>query len=654
MWGSAEYIPHSKFNLFKPKPFFQDKNIKGNCMKKCPDTFYGDNISSKKNPNNEHISQESEKTLQTEEGAKCILLNEKDKIKFKVEVDDKTNEDSKSRKQIKSENIKNFYNIAYDELRKLVRVFYTDEKCLEEAPKTTDPEERLRIDEINLKEKRKLNNLIKKNSECMRLESSEVSRVCLYLLGFQEKEEKRKGSLACNVANSIFGNINSSATFDFEGELFDLIQKMHSKISTAANKGYKELPKKESAESQSEPKKEEEEDFREKVIRLLTNLSKCYPDLFKNSKLENLVYRMHLQQYFLNTALGKDMLDSFIDNFNSNSHNVMKYKLIIDRIDEFKKHLGMFNSNLKEISTVHRKFVYPAFNGKEIYGLVKKLFEVENIDNTEAKAKWAVTPGEIFTVKNLIESTIFLGDIWNKLLEKTKIQNALRAKLKTWKDDLFFIDELNGIQGYLEGFKFDIPYRDVKPIQVNILNTQVAKLELEINQIEGVTTRLLKIRDLFINLAKTAKKKKQHKDLTDFTQFNNTKKDKNEGETKTEPESEKNTDKKGESKSGSEKPSFIKESKSEKKKKNEVENCGKLIVFQYLNVLINLAFYKKMTWEFLLRYYKSTRGKQLGYESDTDIPHFIKKFTSDCISASSSVDMLESQKFSSDYYSKES
>ncbi|MCQ2819112.1 MAG: hypothetical protein MJ252_17760 [archaeon] len=576
MWGSAEYIPNSKVNIFTPKAFFQDRVVSNIQMSGGRVVL----LSTKKD-NLDKLNKRIISNIQKEEQMGNVLLNNKGNINFEEAKAEQGKEETFTKN--KSDNNKRFYDLMARNLSKLINIFYTEDKeenfkYLFNSNEKKEKEKSSEIEEYNTREKKELENIINKSVECRGSTEDfpDIEKVCRLLKILREKEYCRKTiSSQFNDNNlSVFHHFANHYNDKYEGGLNKFLNILNKSIEHCLTEKYKNL----SMEDEEEEKVPGEEgiiNFSEEIKELFRNISLCYPGLFRNAKLENIIYKMQLQQFVLNTNLGSDLEAALDDNYQHNSHSVMKYKLVLERAEEFKNCIEIFKKNLKDISTLHQKNI----NSKLFINHPNPFVFDWGDDYQSPQGEYIVkvTQEDKFVIKNLIESTVFLGDLWGKLIGEIEIENDLREKVKLWKEDLKKLEELTGIQSYLEKFKFLILYKDLKPTTKDILKAQEKKINLEIKQIEGMAARLLLIRDALLNELRIIKEKKEHKSLTTNRMDE-------------------------ERKSRKEEP--IKED-------SMVKHCGKVIVMQYLNVLINIAFYKKITWEYLKNFYFDKRREDI-------------------------------------------
>jgi hypothetical protein len=96
---------------------------------------------------------------------------------------------------------------------------------------------------------------------------------------------------------------------------------------------------------------------------------------------------------------------------------------------------------------------------------------------------------EKFIYKNIIESTIFIRDLWEKLIQKLEEENLLRFEVEKINEGMKYFKELNGIQNYLEAIKFKFIDENEK-MNEKIFIQKKTSVQNQLNQIDGALNRL--------------------------------------------------------------------------------------------------------------------------------------------------------------------
>ena len=201
-----------------------------------------------------------------------------------------------------------------------------------------------------------------------------------------------------------------------------------------------------------------------------------FPFSFRFKKIQSLIYRMSLHNLIYNTYEVINVKNALEETFKSKQSFYGKNKLIIDKMQLIKSDIKEnFDSSFLEIDVLFKDLI----NRPEYDKNYNYLNENENERILNEK----------FIYKNIIESTIFIRDLWEKLIQKLEEENLLRFEVEKINEGMKYFKELNGIQNYLETIKFKFIDENEK-MDEKIFIQKKTSVQNQLNQIDGALNRL--------------------------------------------------------------------------------------------------------------------------------------------------------------------
>ena len=218
---------------------------------------------------------------------------------------------------------------------------------------------------------------------------------------------------------------------------------------------------------------------------LLREILYFFPFSLKFKKIQSLIYRMSLHNLLYNTYEVLNVKNGLEETFKNKESFFGKNKLIIDKMQLIKNDIKEnFDASFSEIDILFRDLI----NRPEYDKYYNYLNESENERISNEK----------FVYKNVIESVIYVRDLWEKLIERLEEENSLRFEIEKITEGMEYFKELNGIQNYLETIKFKFYHQNEKMDEKLFIEKKIfAKNQL--NQIDGALNRLNRLKNDVIN-----------------------------------------------------------------------------------------------------------------------------------------------------------
>ena len=213
---------------------------------------------------------------------------------------------------------------------------------------------------------------------------------------------------------------------------------------------------------------------------LLREILFFFPFSFKFKKIQSLIYRMSLHNLIYNTYEVLNVKNALEETFKSKQSFFGKNRLIIDKMQLIKNDIKEnFDSTFLEIDVLFKDLINrPEYD---------KNYNYFNENDNERILN------EKFIYKNIIESTIYIRDLWEKLIQKLEEENSLRFEIEKINEGMKYFKELNGIQNYLETIKFKF-YDENEKMDEKIINEKKTLVQNQLNQIDGALNRLNRLK----------------------------------------------------------------------------------------------------------------------------------------------------------------
>ena len=481
-WGSSEYISNYTGNLFKPTQLFRNLSVNSiNCMSNriLINGFELEGI--KKNL-------VKEKELYRVEGKK----NYDDKIKNKEE--EEKNKDIKKNKIVSEEEKIQLYRNIF--LKSVLKVNKILSKILNYYSNSNN-------DSIL---KSAFNFFTKENTFIIKHDQKHpqiINLNDLLQLFYIKREEKLTNYQKDSLKNSIFyfyarqKILKKLNQFEYQNYInkfsneIDNIEEFKNKDKIFENKDFEN-------EKDKEEEKKVKVNFITKLLlnnyfdkllkkkrivytnNLLRELLFFFPFSFKFKKIQSLIYRMSLHNLIYNTYEVLNVKNALEETFKSKQSFFGKNRLIIDKMQLIKNDIKEnFDSTYLEIDVLFKDLINrPEYD---------KNYNYFNENDNERILN------EKFIYKNIIESTIYIRDLWEKLIQKLEEENSLRFEIEKINEGMKYFKELNGIQNYLETIKFKF-YDENEKMDEKILNEKKTLVQNQLNQIDGALNRLNRLK----------------------------------------------------------------------------------------------------------------------------------------------------------------
>ena len=483
-WGSSEYISNYTGNLFKPTQLFRNLSVNSiNCMSNriLINGFELEGI--KKNL-------VKEKELYRVEGKK----NYDDKMKDKEEEEKNKIQNKKKNKIVSEEEKIQLYRNIF--LKSVLKVNKILSKILNYYSNSNN-------DSIL---KSAFNFFTKENTFIIKHDQKHpqiINLNDLLQLFYIKREEKLTNYQKDSLKNSIFyfyarqKILKKLNQFEYQNYInkfsneIDKIEEFKNKDKIFENKDF-----------ENEKDKEEEKkvkvnfiakllvnNYFDKILKkkrivytnnLLRELLFFFPFSFKFKKIQSLIYRMSLHNLIYNTYEVLNVKNALEETFKSKQSFFGKNRLIIDKMQLIKNDIKEnFDSTFLEIDVLFKDLINrPEYD---------KNYNYFNENDNERILN------EKFIYKNIIESTIFIRDLWEKLIQKLEEENLLRFEVEKINEGMKYFKELNGIQNYLETIKFKF-YDENEKMDEKILNEKKTLVQNQLNQIDGALNRLNRLK----------------------------------------------------------------------------------------------------------------------------------------------------------------
>jgi hypothetical protein len=483
-WGSSEYISNYTGNLFKPTQLFRNLSVNSiNCMSNriLINGFELEGI--KKNL-------VKEKELYRVEGKK----NYDDKIKNKEEEEKNKNKNIKKNKIVSEEEKIQLYRNIF--LKSVLKVNKILSKILNYYSNSTN-------DSIL---KSAFNFFTKENTFIIKHDQKHpqiINLNDLLQLFYIKREEKLTNYQKDSLKNSIFyfyarqKILKKLNQFEYQNYInkfsneIDNIEEFKNKDKIFENKDFEN-------EKDEEEEKKAKVNFIAKLLlnnyfdkllkkkrivytnNLLRELLFFFPFSFKFKKIQSLIYRMSLHNLIYNTYEVLNVKNALEETFKSKQSFFGKNRLIIDKMQLIKNDIKEnFDSTFLEIDVLFKDLINrPEYD---------KNYNYFNENDNERILN------EKFIYKNIIESTIYIRDLWEKLIQKLEEENLLRFEIEKINEGMKYFKELNGIQNYLETIKFKF-YDENEKMDEKILNEKKTLVQNQLNQIDGALNRLNRLK----------------------------------------------------------------------------------------------------------------------------------------------------------------
>ena len=483
-WGSSEYISNYTGNLFKPTQLFRNLSVNSiNCMSNriLINGFELEGI--KKNL-------VKEKELYRVEGKK----NYDDKIKNKEEEEKNKNKNIKKNKIVSEEEKIQFYRNIF--LKSVLKVNKILSKILNYYSNSNN-------DSIL---KSAFNFFTKENTFIIKHDQKHpqiINLNDLLQLFYIKREEKLTNYQKDSLKNSIFyfyarqKILKKLNQFEYQNYInkfsneIDNIEEFKNKDKIFENKDFEN-------EKDEEEEKKVKMNFIAKLLlnnyidkllkkkriiytnNLLREILFFFPFSFKFKKIQSLIYRMSLHNLIYNTYEVLNVKNALEETFKSKQSFFGKNRLIIDKMQLIKNDIKEnFDSTFLEIDVLFKDLI----NRPEYDKNYNYLNENENERILNEK----------FIYKNIIESTIYIRDLWEKLIQKLEEENLLRFEIEKINEGMKYFKELNGIQNYLETIKFKF-YDENEKMDEKIINEKKTLVQNQLNQIDGALNRLNRLK----------------------------------------------------------------------------------------------------------------------------------------------------------------
>ena len=481
-WGSSEYISNYTGNLFKPTQLFRNLSVNSiNCMSNriLINGFELEGI--KKNL-------VKEKELYRVEGKK----NYDDKIKNKEE--EEKNKDIKKNKIVSEEEKIQLYRNIF--LKSVLKVNKILSKILNYYSNSNN-------DSIL---KSAFNFFTKENTFIIKHDQKHpqiINLNDLLQLFYIKREEKLTNYQKDSLKNSIFyfyarqKILKKLNQFEYQNYInkfsneIDNIEEFKNKDKIFENKDFEN-------EKDEEEEKKVKMNFIAKLLlnnyidkllkkkriiytnNLLREILFFFPFSFKFKKIQSLIYRMSLHNLIYNTYEVLNVKNALEETFKSKQSFFGKNRLIIDKMQLIKNDIKEnFDSTFLEIDVLFKDLINrPEYD---------KNYNYFNENDNERILN------EKFIYKNIIESTIYIRDLWEKLIQKLEEENLLRFEIEKINEGMKYFKELNGIQNYLETIKFKF-YDENEKMDEKILNEKKTLVQNQLNQIDGALNRLNRLK----------------------------------------------------------------------------------------------------------------------------------------------------------------
>jgi hypothetical protein len=213
---------------------------------------------------------------------------------------------------------------------------------------------------------------------------------------------------------------------------------------------------------------------------LLREILFLFPYSLKLKKIESLCYRMSLHNLVYNTYEVLNVKNGLEETYKIKESFYGKNKLILNKMKLIKKDIKEnFENYFIEIDVLYRDLINRPEYDKYYNYLNEK--EDERILN------------EKFIYKNIIESTIFVKDLWEKVIKRLEEENFLRFEIEKIAEGIDNFKELNGIQNYLQTIKFEF-YKEDELTKEKIFVHKKTNAKNQLNQIDGALNRLSKLK----------------------------------------------------------------------------------------------------------------------------------------------------------------
>ena len=483
-WGSSEYISNYTGNLFKPTQLFRNLSVNSiNCMSNriLINGFELEGI--KKNL-------VKEKELYRVEGKK----NYDDEIKNKEEEEKNKNKNIKKNKIVSEEEKIQFYRNIF--LKSVLKVNKILSKILNYYSNSTN-------DSIL---KSAFNFFTKENTFIIKHDQKHpqiINLNDLLQLFYIKREEKLTNYQKDSLKNSIFyfyarqKILKKLNQFEYQNYInkfsneIDNIEEFKNKDKIFENKDFEN-------EKDEEEEKKVKMNFIAKLLlnnyidkllkkkriiytnNLLREILFFFPFSFKFKKIQSLIYRMSLHNLIYNTYEVLNVKNALEETFKSKQSFFGKNRLIIDKMQLIKNDIKEnFDSTFLEIDVLFKDLINrPEYD---------KNYNYFNENDNERILN------EKFIYKNIIESTIYIRDLWEKLIQKLEEENLLRFEIEKINEGMKYFKELNGIQNYLETIKFKF-YDENEKMDEKIINEKKTLVQNQLNQIDGALNRLNRLK----------------------------------------------------------------------------------------------------------------------------------------------------------------
>ena len=483
-WGSSEYISNYTGNLFKPTQLFRNLSVNSiNCMSNriLINGFELEGI--KKNL-------VKEKELYRVEGKK----NYDDKMKDKEEEEKNKIQNKKKNKIVSEEEKIQLYRNIF--LKSVLKVNKILSKILNYYSNSNN-------DSIL---KSAFNFFTKENTFIIKHDQKHpqiINLNDLLQLFYIKREEKLTNYQKDSLKNSIFyfyarqKILKKLNQFEYQNYInkfsneIDNIEEFKNKDKIFENKDF-----------ENEKDKEEEKkvkvnfiakllvnNYFDKILKkkrivytnnLLRELLFFFPFSFKFKKIQSLIYRMSLHNLIYNTYEVLNVKNALEETFKSKQSFFGKNRLIIDKMQLIKNDIKEnFDSTFLDIDVLFKDLINrPEYD---------KNYNYFNENDNERILN------EKFIYKNIIESTIYIRDLWEKLIQKLEEENLLRFEIEKINEGMKYFKELNGIQNYLETIKFKF-YDENEKMDEKIINEKKTLVQNQLNQIDGALNRLNRLK----------------------------------------------------------------------------------------------------------------------------------------------------------------
>lgn len=241
------------------------------------------------------------------------------------------------------------------------------------------------------------------------------------------------------------------------------------------SKDYKTFLAKNQLEFFLQKNSNKEEKYEKAIIKEFYGL---LPFLLSYKKVDALIHRLSLNQTFLFSYEMNNVRNALEEEMKQSNHSIGKLKLIQNKFGFIESLLSLFNINFKELDV--------------LYNSLPQRFSIQNPQGSLA------LQSEQYIYKTLIQSTMYISDLWEMLIEKINSETTRREKLKEITKTVNRFKDIYCTQIYLEKLDFPFPFKKE-------LNQSIKKNMVEsIAQVDGCVFHIQKIISETINTEKVS------------------------------------------------------------------------------------------------------------------------------------------------------